>query len=187
MRLLLALAILSYPLRGSADTPVVTVRGETIIVEDKAPPVRAPKPRKRYDRIAPPYSDEASTADVWARAWLVLDIDERGRVRRVKLLKKPGLDLEQIAIDRAFSMRFDPAQDASGAPIRVQLVTSIEWPAYWWLIAREGLATKIPAYASNVPCPGTGPMKMESIHPMYRDCSQPDLSKAASVPWIEPK
>ncbi|HEY5923964.1 MAG TPA: hypothetical protein VIV11_19930 [Kofleriaceae bacterium] len=169
------------------DKPRI-VRGETIIVRGKAPPVKMPKGKKRYGRIAPPYSDWMMEHDVWAKAWLLLDIDERGVVTRLKLLKKPGYDLDQIAIDRGFSMRFDPAEDANGNPMATQLITPIEWPAYWWLITREGIATKIPDYIERVPCYGSGPWKMGSIHKAYRDCSPaPDLATLDQFAWIEKK
>jgi hypothetical protein len=164
------------------------VRGETIIIRGTAPPKVLPKAKKRYGRIAPAYSDYAIEHDKWAKAWLLLDIDERGVVTRLKLLKAPGYDLDQIAIERGFSMRFDPAEDIHGNAIPSQLITPIEWPAYWWLIAREGLATKIPEYIERVPCEGSGPMKLGSIHPAYRDCSPPpELSKLDEFAWIEKK
>jgi len=39
---------------------------------------------------------------------------------------------------------------------------------------------------AGVPCAGSGPWQMDSIHPVYKDCSQPDLAKAAAEPWILP-
>jgi hypothetical protein len=168
------------------ETVPRVVRGETIIVHGTVPPKVMPKAKKRYGRIAPAYSDYAIEHDKWAKAWLLLDIDEHGVVTRLKLLKAPGYDLDQIAIDRGFSMRFDPAEDVNGNAMRSQLITPIEWPAYWWLIAREGLATKIPEYIERVPCFGSGPMKMGSIHPAYRDCSPPPaLSDLDKFVWIE--
>src|SRR5262245_16293466 len=98
---------------GPRATPVHeprVVQGETIIIHGTAPPAKMPKGKQRYGRIAAPYSDEAIERDAWAKAWLLLDIDEHGVVTRLKLLKKPGYDLDQIAIDRGFSMRFDPAE-----------------------------------------------------------------------------
>jgi hypothetical protein len=164
------------------------VRGETIIIRGTAPPKVLPKAKKRYGRIAPAYSDYAVLHDKWAKAWLLLDINEQGEVTRLKLVKAPGYDLDQIAIDRGFSMKFDPAEDANGNAIKSQLLTPVEWPSYWWLIAREGLATKIPEYIEKVPCFGSGPMKLGSIHPAYRDCSPaPALSKLDDFAWIEKK
>ena len=35
-----------------------------------------------------------------------------------------------------------------------------------------------------VPCKGSGPMQLGSLHPTNRDCSPPpDLTKADSIPW----
>ena len=185
MRTALVLAIAMVSSIAHAEVPVpVTVRGETIVIEDKAPKVVAPQPNKNYQRIAPRYSDIAIERDVWAKAWLVLALDERGTVTRVKLLKRPGYDLDQIAIDQAFKMKFAPAEDAFGRPMRSQLVWEIEWPSYGWMIAMEGLATRIPPGTNSVPCAGSGPLHMDSVHPVYRDCSVPDLAKAAAVPWI---
>lgn len=173
--------------RRLVETPRV-VRGETIIIHGTAPPKVLPKAKKRYGRIAPAYSDYAIEHDTWAKAWLLLEIDEHGNVARLKLLKRPGADLDQIAIERGFSMKFEPAQDIHGNPMRTQLVTPIEWPSYWWLIAREGLATKIPEYIEKVPCVGSGPLNLGSIHPAQRDCSPaPDLSKLDQFAWIEKK
>jgi hypothetical protein len=182
MRTALA-ALLMFAATAHADAPV-TVRGETIVIEGKVPEVVAPKPKKNYQRIAPRYSDAAIERDVWAKAWLVLAIDERGNVTHVKLLKRPGHDLDQIAIDQAFKMKFAPAEDALGKPMPSQLIWAIEWPSYGWMIAMEGLATRIPAGTGSVPCAGSGPLPMDSVHPVYRDCSVPDLTKAAAVPWI---
>jgi hypothetical protein len=172
-------------LSGSAlaETPRV-VPGETIHVEGKAPPGTAPKPAKKYHAIAPRYSDYAIEHDTWARAWLLLDIDARGVVTRVKLVRRPGADLDQIAVDTAMKMKFEPARDALGAPKASWLLWTIEWPSWGWLIAHEGLATKIPASVNGVPCADSGqPLNLDSVHPVYRECAMPDVSKIDALPW----
>jgi hypothetical protein len=179
---ILAVALMTSP--SFADPTPTTVRGETIIMEGHAPPTVLPKPRKHYERIAPLYSDYAIEHDTWAKAWLLLDVDESGKVARMKMLKHPGADLDIYAIDRAFGMAFDPALDANGHAMRTQIVVPIEWPSYWWMITFSGVATKIPPNIAHVPCRGSGPMHMGSVHPVYRDCSEPDLAKAATEPWI---
>src|SRR5688572_12874788 len=75
------------------------VRGETIIIREHGPGYKVATP-KRDPRIAPTYSDAAIEHDAWTRAWMLLDIDDRGVVQRMKFLKRPGYDLEKIAIDR---------------------------------------------------------------------------------------
>jgi hypothetical protein len=158
---------------------------ETIVIHDPIPPKVLARPVKHYARIAPPYSDEAIVEDAWAKAWLLLDIDQTGQVTRVKLLHHPGHGLDQIAISQGLTMKFDPALDASGNPVPSRQIWPIEWPSYWWLVDFEGVTTGIPPTIYQVPCRDSGqPMHVMSVHPVYRDCSPPDFSKAASEPWI---
>src|ERR1041384_8377672 len=126
MRYAFVVALLAISTIAAAETPR-TVRGETIHVEGTAPKGTPPKPAKKYHAIAPRYSDYAIEHDVWARAWLMLDIDARGQVTRVKLVRRPGADLDQIAIETAMKMRFEPARDALGAPVASRLLWTIEW------------------------------------------------------------
>jgi hypothetical protein len=60
---------------------------------------------------------------------------------------------------------------------------TIEWPSYWWLVMREGVTTGIPDSVNRVPCAGSGPWQFKSLHPTYRDCSEPDFAYAATEPW----
>ena len=182
MRLVPLLLVLGVTTVAAEPEPRV-VRGETIIIRDTINPKVAPKPRKN-PRIAPTYSDAAIERDVWAKAWLLLDIDERGVVTRVKFLKRPGFDLDPIAVKQALGTKFDPAEDANGRPVRTMMAWPIEWPSYWWMVKMTGLVTRIPPSAGNVPCAGSGPMHMDSAHPVYRDCSLPDLAQAEREPWF---
>ncbi len=174
------------PAPGEQEPPPRYVPGETIIIRDKAPPKVLPHPRKNYHRMAPPYSDEAIDSDIWAKAWVLLDIDERGKVARVKLLKQPGHGLDQIAIDHAFKMRFDPALDGQGRPMASELLWSIEWPSYWWLVNMDEPPNRVPDYAENMECAGSGPLAFGRLHKVYRDCSKPDLTRIDRVPWSVP-
>src|SRR5262245_53021607 len=107
------------------------VDSESLIFIHEPKPVVAPKMVKDARRkIAPEYSDAAIQRDVWTRAWLLLDIDARGTVTRVKLLNASGYDLEPIAIKQAFKTQFEPARDANGDAVRSVLVWTIEWPSY---------------------------------------------------------
>ena len=186
MRKLLLAAAVMISSSVHADAPR-QVRGETIEIHDHPPPKVQAKPVKNYFRIAPHYSDYAIEHDTWAKAYLLLDINAQGHVERVKLLKHPGADLDQIAIDTAFHLSFTPAQDDRGNPIGSQVVWPIEWPSYWWLVAREGVTTGIPDYMAHVPCEGSGPWHIRSIHPTYRDCKTFKLSALQTEAWIEAK
>jgi hypothetical protein len=185
MRSLLAATGVLFAVTAWADDKPRDVRGETIIVRGHAPGYRQAEPVKDQ-HIAPAYSGEAIEKDAWTRAWMIVEIDESGVVQRMKFLKRPGYDLDQIAIDRAFATKFTPARTGDGRAVASSLVIPIEWPSYWWLNTYEGLATRIPEVIGNIPCAGSGnPLNLSRTHPVYRDCSLPDMSRAASEPWIE--
>jgi hypothetical protein len=176
-----------------ADGPAIT-GAEVIVIEGSPPPPKVKaKPKKRYfgtgdkwDNIflrpAPEYSDSAIEHDAWEVAWMLLDIDESGRVTRTKFLKHPGHDLEKIAVRTALALQFEPAIAQDGKPARSYVIWPIEWPSYWWLVSRTGLATGIPD-TSHVPCRGSGPLHLNSAHPVYRDCAPPDLHLANTEAW----
>ena len=122
-----------------------TQGGEVIKVEDRMRPEPTTPAAPRLDtQRPPPYSDEAIARDAWARAWLLLDVDETGHVTRLKLLKAPGFDLDAIAIDTAFRLHFDPALDAQGKPMKTYIVWSMEWPSHDWLVQGAGTALRLP-------------------------------------------
>jgi hypothetical protein len=172
------------------DARVDSASGEVIVIEDRSAPAKVTnfKPNK-----APPYSDEAVLSDAWTRAWLLLDVDEIGKVRRIKFLQHPGYDLEKIAHDEAFKLTFEPARNRDGKPIRSWVVWDIEWPSAWWLSLMIGTRSAMPPIVGfpprrldwYIPCRGSGPLNLQMAHPVYRDCSRPDLSKAAKEKWID--
>ena len=117
------------------------LRGNEVIEIEGAPPVPKvqAKPKKRYlgtgtklDNIflrpAPEYSDSAILSDAWELAWMLLDIDEKGVVTRVKFLKVPGHDLEKLAVKTAMKLQFEPAIGDDGKPTRSWIAWPIEWP-----------------------------------------------------------
>ncbi|MBX3154752.1 MAG: carboxypeptidase regulatory-like domain-containing protein [Deltaproteobacteria bacterium] len=120
--------------------------GEVIKITEER--VRQPaipaQPLGGESRKSLPYSDQAMKRDAWARAWLLLDIDETGHVTRLKMLKRPGFDLDQIAIDEAFKLVFEPARDAAGKPMRTYLLWDMEWPSAGWLAGNVGTAAGRP-------------------------------------------
>jgi hypothetical protein len=122
----------------------------------------------------PRYSDDAIEHDVWTRAWLLLDIDATGKVTRAKFLHRPGAGLDEIALESVFEMHFEPARDASGRSIRARTIWGIEWPSFGWRVA-GGKWTR---------CRGTGPLDLDAIHPVYRDCTLPKLENANREAWV---
>jgi hypothetical protein len=154
--------------------------GEIVEIHEAIPPAVMPKPRANPLAI-PTYNDEAIEHNTWTRAWLLLDVDEAGKVQRLKLLKSPGFDLDEIAVRTGFKLRFDPALDRAQRPTSALVVWILEWPAYYWLLEqKDQLVSRVPEKAAIVPCRGTGP-----THSIYRDCSRPDLTKAMSQPWFD--
>jgi hypothetical protein len=193
------------------DLEVEVAEGEVIRIIDSKPPTVPPKLSKDIPHVTPPYSKEAVVRDAWARAWLLLDIDESGKVVRVKLLRRPGFDLDEIAVKEAMKLRFQPALDEHRKPMRAQILWSMEWPSHGWLVEHNGTAARLPVEAyvvdplmrgfggegqpvapptgasalSRVPCAGSGPLNLDLVYPVYRDCSKPDLSRASFLPWLD--
>ena len=180
----------------SADTPASLngrlddVVDEVIVIDDSKAPAVLPVPIRKAVRLAtPPYSERAILEDAWTRAWLLLEVDARGTVTRLKLLKRPGYDLEPLAIAEGFKLKFTPARDERGVAVATLILWPIEWPAQSWLFALQGQPTRMPEahLVRHVPYKGSGPWRMKSVYKGYRDCSRPDMSRLSREPWIEPK
>ena len=93
---------------------------------------------------------------------------------------------DEIAIDHALALKFTPAYDGLGHPMRTMIVYPVEWPSYWWMIAMGmGTAYKMPhaQHVLHVPCRGSGPLHLDSVHPVYRDCTAPDMSRVEQELW----
>jgi hypothetical protein len=179
---------------ATVDGKVDSTEGETIVIKDRIRPPVPPKATNHKPMKAPPYSDKALLQDAWTKAWLLLDIDQTGKLLRMKWLKKPGYDLEQIAISEIKKLKFEPARDSSGRAIRAFIVWGIEWPSAWWLDKFVGTRSGMPPLVGfpprrkddYVPCKGSGPWHMGSLHKTYKDCSVPNLKDAAKADWFLP-
>jgi hypothetical protein len=184
--------------------------GEVIQVDDKKRPQPKVKAKSQNDPMKTlPYSDEAIDRDAWARAWLLLDVDETGHVTRLKLLKAPGFDLDRIAIDEGFKLTFTPALDGKDRPTKTYVLWTLEWPSREWLVQTGGVAgfhggglppveqqpswldrpqapgtTYMARNWTTVPCLGSGAVNLDYDNRTYRECSKPDLSRVDALPWI---
>lgn len=169
--------------------------GEIIEVQGEEP-LRYAKPKTDPLRI-PPYSDQAVLGNYWSKAWLLLDVDERGVVARVKFLQRPGHELDDIAVKYAFGMTFDPARDKHGVPVRSYIVWPLEWPSIGWLQLRQQPPTRLPSFPEVVqtdhaiifdmypPCAEGQSLNLSLAESVQRPCSVPDLSRMdASEPWL---
>ncbi|HEV7555714.1 MAG TPA: hypothetical protein VGO00_09685 [Kofleriaceae bacterium] len=160
--------------------------GDTEIVEihDTMAPKVLPVP-KADQWLIPDYSATAIDKDVWTRAWLLLDVDAAGNVARVKLLKKPGFDLEDIAVKRGLALTFAPARDYANRPVRSLVMWVFEWPQYSWLRGRHAWDRgasrfdRVPPEAGRISCRGSGPPQ-----DVMRDCAIPTPRAMFDAPWL---
>jgi protocatechuate 3,4-dioxygenase beta subunit len=152
--------------------------GEVIEIREIVPPAVPAKPR-RSPALIPPYSDAAIDADRWAKAWLMLHVNEHGRVTHAKLLNSPGLELDAIALRQAFDLEFEPARDRPQRPMRSLIVWSFEWPPYWWMRKGKHLLTRVPDSAAKVSC-----RRADRPSRWDRDCSRPDIKASLTRPWL---
>lgn len=153
--------------------------GEVIEIQDTlAPKVLAELSSK--PGVIPPYSEAAKDKDAWTKAWLMLEVDARGLVKRLKLIRRPGYDLERAATEAAWTLRFAPALDRADRPVSSIVLWGFEWPSFWWMLDHRHRIDRLPAEAARVPCRGAG-----GTFKHYRDCSLPDLNRALVEPWIE--
>ncbi len=118
--------------------------GEIIRIVDSKPATVPPKLPAGAPHVTPPYTTEAMERDAWAKAWLLLDVDETGRVRRVKLVKRPGFGLDDIAVKEAMKLRFEPALDENNKPMRTTMYWAMEWPSYAWMMVHQGSTKRMP-------------------------------------------
>ncbi len=151
---------------------------ETVDVHELMIPTTPPKLRRRARR--PAYSDAATDRNEWLRAWLLLDLDETGAVTRVKLLDRPGYDLDAIAVRFAFALELEPARDRANRPVRTEMLWVIDWPAFWWIVDQgESVTAPIPEAASSLPCHDPhAPRKFD------RSCAPATIANTLSTPWI---
>jgi len=132
------------------DFEVEIAEGEIIHIIDSKPFTVPPRLPEDVQRKVPPYSEEAVTRDAWAKAWLLLDIDEHGKVLRVKLVKRPGFELDEIAVKEAMKLHFTPALDERGKPMRTQIFWAMEWPSHGWMIEHYGTALRMPSESYSI-------------------------------------
>ncbi len=71
--------------------------------------------------VQAPYPEEAKAAGVEGQVLLLLEIDETGKVTHVEVLAPAGHGFDEAALEAAWSLRFSPAEDASGpVPVAIE-------------------------------------------------------------------
>jgi hypothetical protein len=168
--------------RFSEQTMVTERRdgGQRVDIEDTLPPA-VPAQLVGKPGLIPDYSEKAVDDDVWTRAWMLLDIDARGTVTRVKLLRRPGHDLDAIAVRAAMALRFKPARNRANRAIPSVVIWTFEWPSPTFLVRVYGTRVqRLPGEVASIPCRGTGAPNTR----WRRDCTPVDVSQAQTLPWL---
>ena len=153
--------------------------GEAIEIHETSAPAVAAKPVDGVIRILA-YSDAAIRDDEWVRAWMTLDLDDAGRVRHLKWIRRPGHGLDEIAVREAFEVRFEPARDRTKRAVPSQLVWMFEWPSHSWLSHQVHYdLSRMPDDYTKVAC-----QQPDEHRHDRRDCSQADLTSSLGEAWI---
>ncbi|MBX3155414.1 MAG: carboxypeptidase regulatory-like domain-containing protein [Deltaproteobacteria bacterium] len=163
--------------RTTLDVQVETVPGSEVIkiVDQPIKPTVMPVPKDTRFTKSLPYSTQAVLRDAWALAYVLLDVNEQGVVTRLKLLKRPGFDLDEIAIDAGFKLTFDPALDKDHKPMRTHILWKMEWPSWGWLVQTTGVASGRPpdhGMAYRVRPQGSG--------------TRPNAASGGTTSWAQP-
>ena len=99
------------------NAPVIEVMSDENSETDKD--VRAPR---AYRRLKPPYPETAARAEAEATVDALVDIDARGEVGRVEIVRWAGYGLDQSVVDTVKQMHFFPAmRNGVAIPMRVLL------------------------------------------------------------------
>ena len=99
------------------NAPVIEVMTNENSETDKD--VRAPR---AYRRLKPPYPETAARAEAEATVDALVDIDARGEVGRVEIVRWAGYGLDQSVVDTVKQMHFFPAmRNGVAIPMRVLL------------------------------------------------------------------
>jgi TonB family protein len=100
-----------------SNAPVIEVMSDENSEADKD--VRAPR---AYRRLKPAYPETAARAEAEATVDALVDIDARGEVGRVEIVRWAGYGLDQSVVDTVKQMHFFPAMRSGIAiPMRVLL------------------------------------------------------------------
>ena len=72
---------------------------------------------RTLEEVQAPYPEEARRVDMGGTVRLRVGIDEKGRVRECKVIKRAGYGLDEAAVKAMWKFRFAPALDQAGRPV----------------------------------------------------------------------
>jgi periplasmic protein TonB len=125
------------------DSPVAVPLGNTLMTKDRTlakapppplppapppPPVFAPVDEdyvsewpKEPAKPKPDYPEQARRMGVGGRVTLRLEIDRKGQVRALRVLRKAGYGMDEAAVKAMSAHRFTPARGRKGEPVDIVL------------------------------------------------------------------
>lgn len=124
----------------AGESPVAVPVGNTLMTKDrtlaKAPPPPLPSappppafvpvdeesiaewPNARVE-VKPVYPEIAQRMGIGGKVQLRIEIDRKGNIKSVRVLRKVGYGMDEEAIKAMWQFKFDPAKDADGKPVDV--------------------------------------------------------------------
>jgi TonB family protein len=103
---------------AATETTVPIIQSTSDDDSNDAGDLRAPRP---FRRLKPPYPETAARAEVEATVDVLADVDDRGEVGRVEIVRWAGYGLDQSVIDTVKQLHFFPAMRA-GIPIPMRVL-----------------------------------------------------------------
>lgn len=124
----------------AGESPVAVPVGNTLMTKDrtlaKVPPPPLPSapppsafvpvdeesiaewPNARVE-VKPAYPEIAQRMGIGGKVQLRIEIDRKGNIKSVRVLRKAGYGMDEEAIKAMWQFKFDPAKDADGKPVDV--------------------------------------------------------------------
>lgn len=78
----------------------------------------------------PEYSDDARKAKYQGTVTLVIIVNSEGRVVNARVVKGPGMGLDEKAVEKVMTWRLKPAAGPSGRPVSVQVAVEVTFHLY---------------------------------------------------------
>jgi TonB family protein len=103
----------------AVEQPPTVIEAMSDSTEEAKDGTRPPRP---FRRLKPPYPEAAAHAQLEAVVDVLVDLDEKGEVRRTEIARWAGYGLDEAVIDTVKQLHFFPAmRDGRAIPMRVLL------------------------------------------------------------------
>jgi TonB family protein len=103
----------------AVEQPPTVIEAMSDSAEETKDGTRPPRP---FRRLKPPYPEAAAHAQLEAVVDVIVDLDEKGEVRRTEIARWAGYGLDEAVMDTVKQLHFFPAmRDGRAIPMRVLL------------------------------------------------------------------